>query len=759
MATKEEKYAEAYRRGILPPDKKARYEEAVRRGLMHNPELKAQLEGVDLPDITFPQQPKETSAETALKESARALITGASSLADIIPEVGDSFVSAAVWAGNKLGIGDGTYTPATRFKGMLPEWAKPQTPEGRLAAEIIPYLVPEGKAADAPALARRLEGLGEKLMGRGESFWRRTADSAAHAAGQSGVGALAQSDSTGENPLGLMAENGVFGGILHNTGRLLGAGYRAVTGAPVAAEADIMREALRQGVHPGAARPIPELVQNVGKAAKRGNVKPGDELAYAVNPSEDILQAARDLEMEDLLLPSHFSTNPAYQAIEQGLKSIPGSVLDAHERKAIEVLANKTDDLISEFGGTVDKAELSDRFKTRQMEQIRALEEKANELFDDIENQIGRDRLVSTKNIMEHLNEKADTLGGAEYLSQPEQSVLRQMNEETMPTYARLAAVRQQVGDALGRKQGPFKDVPTGELKQLYAKLSEDQHFAAHYYGVGGEYSLANDLVFQRKALEKDLVNLLGKDLSNAITDKAGRGVKSLMKGNFKAFDQVLSRIPQDMREELVLTALNDAFTQGSRKEKMLNIPGFVDWYQGMMRSPEAMKRITHNIPKEAAVRLKNIYEVANGIRQAKSREISTGRIQTLIDQFDKDNGLLAKVFGVAGKTAAAGAAGGLGGAPAAAVTSTAISLLSRPKDKITVLADRLLASNEFKSFVKQIAGGNANTAAQRERLEKLIAKSETYQKWERALSPEVQQTIARVGLVNWLSGSSDKEP
>ncbi|HGW6103950.1 TPA: hypothetical protein ACNIQM_002092 [Citrobacter werkmanii] len=46
MATKEERYAEAYRRGILPADKKARYEEAVRRGLMKNPELKARLTGL-----------------------------------------------------------------------------------------------------------------------------------------------------------------------------------------------------------------------------------------------------------------------------------------------------------------------------------------------------------------------------------------------------------------------------------------------------------------------------------------------------------------------------------------------------------------------------------------------------------------------------------------------------------------------------------------------------------------------------------------
>lgn len=656
------------------------------------------------------------------------------------------------FAGLKLGIGDGTYVPAARFKDMLPEEAKPQTEAGKMAAEIIPYLVsPEAKAADAPAIARKLAGLGETISKR---YLERAAERAAKTATQSSVGSVAQSDATGESATGLMFENALMGEVFHGAGRFLGMGYRAISGAPVEAQRELIQDAIDQGVHPSTLKDLPQMLEEVSKASK--SPKSELDLAYAVKPSTSILDAAKELGMEDLLLPSHYSTNTAYQAIEQGLKSVPGSVLDAHEKRAIETLAAKTDELISEFGGTVDKSELSDRFKSRQMEQIRALEEKSNDLFHEVEKKIPRDQLVSTKNIMDHLTEKAGIFGGEEYLSQPERAVMRQMNEETLPTYARLNAVRQQVGDAISKKQGPFKDVPTGELKQLYGKLSADQHFAAEYYKVGDKYSLANDLVFQRKALEKDLVNLLGKDLSGAITDKAGRGVKSLMNGNYKSFDQVLSRVPQDMKQELVLTALNDAFTQGSRKEKMMNIPGFVDWYQGLLRDPSSMKRITENIPKESADRLRNIYEVANGIRQAKSKEITTGRIQSLLEKFDKDDGALAKLFGAGTKTAAAGIAGATGGAPAAAVASTAISLLSRPKDKMSILADKLLASQEFKSMTKQVAAGNAENNASRERLQKLLARSDVYQKWFKALSPEAQKTIARVGLIDWLSGTEE---
>lgn len=745
MASKEEIYADAYRRGILSEDKKSRYEEAVRRGLMNNPDLKAKLAGVDLPDITLP---KESAAETAFKESARALMTGAANLADVAPAIGDSFVSAAAWAGGKLGIGDGTYVPAARFKNMLPEEAKPQTEAGKLAAEIIPYLVsPEAKAADVPAIAKKLAGLGEK-------FSKPLLERLAKTAGQSSVGSVAQSDATGENAGALMAENALMGEVFHQAGRFLGMGYRALSGAPTDAQKDLIQNAIDKGVHPSTLKDLPQMLEEVSKASKSG--KTAGDLAYAVNPSARIIDAAKELGMDDLLLPSHYSTNGAYQSIEQGLKSVPGSVLDVHEKRAIESLAAKTDELISEYGGTVDKSELSDRFKSGQMEQIRALEEKSNDLFHEVEKKIPRDQLVATKNIMDHLQEKAKIFGGEEYLSQPERAVMRQMDEETMPTYARLNAVRQQIGEAISKKQGPFKDIPTGELKQLYGRLSADQHFTADYYKVGDKYAHANDLVFQRKALEKDLINLLGKDLSGAITDKTGRGVKSLMNGNYKSFDQVLSRVPQDMKQELVLTALNDAFTQGSRKEKVMNIPGFVDWYQGLLRNPNSMKRITENIPKEAADRLRNIYEVANGIRQAKSKEITTGRIQALLEKFDKDDGALAKLFGAGTKTAAAGVAGAAGGAPGAAVASTAISLLSRPKDKMSVLADRLLASQEFKGMTRQVAAGGAENSASRERLQKLLARSDVYKKWIKAINPKAQQAIMRVGFIDWLSNSEE---
>ncbi|MCW4985706.1 MULTISPECIES: hypothetical protein [Enterobacter] len=735
MATKEEKYAEAYRRGILPADKKTRYEEAVRRGLMHNPELKALLEGVDLPDIEFP--PKDTAAEVATKESARALVTAGANIADIVPEVGDAFVSAGAWALSKFGIGDGTYTPAARFKNYLPEYVKPQTTEGKMVAEILPYFVsPSTKAAQMPATASRLAKAGESLARIGS---------------QSTVGALAQSGATDQSFTGLMAENVVFGGLLQGAGKMLGAGYKAYKGLPGETKEKIIRAEL-EGVTPEFAGDAQGIL-NVTRPALRGSEKSTEELAYAVNPSRDILDAARRLEIDELLIPSHYSTNTSYQAIEQGLKSVPGSQLDAQEKRAIEALAAKTDDLISEYGGATDKSELSKRFKGQQMIQIQKLGEKSDALFKQVDGAIPGKTLVGTRTIMDHLNERVSDLGGVEFLSDMERYLFKNMADTAMPTYARLSKVRQELGSAINKKQGPFKDMDAGELKLLYGKLSEDQQQVANFYGVGDLYRTGNELVGQRKVLEKNLENLLGKDLSGAITTKTGQGIRNLAKGDYKTLSQVLKRVPEGSRQEIILSGLNDAFIQGSRKEKQLNVPGFVDWFEGVKRNPEAMKLINENLPAGAIKRLDDIFEVSRGIRNAKSKEISTGRINSLLNQFDKEDGALAKIFGAAGKMTAATAAGAAGGPVASAAVSTALPLLGRAKDARTVATDKLLVSRDFRETTKQIAAGKAETPEQRQRLEALLERSDAFKQWKKTLSGNELQALTRQGFINWLTG------
>lgn len=171
-----------------------------------------------------PQQAEQPSlisdAAQGVAEAGRAIAQAGVNVANIIPEVGDAIQSAAAWAGNKLGIGDGTYMPAARLS--LPDALKPKTQAGEISSEALPYLInPAGRAAPAAA------GLAERAAG---ALTRSAAESAvgtlASNSGQSDEGKLAQD----------AAINTGIGFATRGLANLVGAGYRALRGT-VAPEA------------------------------------------------------------------------------------------------------------------------------------------------------------------------------------------------------------------------------------------------------------------------------------------------------------------------------------------------------------------------------------------------------------------------------------------------------------------------------------------------------------------------------------------
>ncbi|EFF5621166.1 DNA transfer protein [Escherichia coli] len=111
----------------------------------------------------------------AVKETGRGLVQAGVNVANIPASVANAVTSAAAWAGGKLGIGDGTYQPAPRVttKGLeqafgLQQGAlTPQTTEGRVFAEALPYLATVGvggASTQAPTLAGRITQGAARLL-------------------------------------------------------------------------------------------------------------------------------------------------------------------------------------------------------------------------------------------------------------------------------------------------------------------------------------------------------------------------------------------------------------------------------------------------------------------------------------------------------------------------------------------------------------------------------------------------------------------
>ncbi|EFP0879837.1 lytic transglycosylase domain-containing protein [Escherichia coli] len=197
-----------------------------------------------------------------LAETGRGLLQAGINVANIPAELTDAVTSAAAWAGGKLGIGDGTYQPAPRVTtqgleqdfGLQQGALTPQTTEGRVFAEALPYLTPAGverAAVQAPTLAGRITQGATRLLAEnavGSLAANSAKDDAEALATDLGVGVLA-------------------GGAINAAGRGLGAAYRGVRGAIAPEAQQAIRFAEREGV-PLHTTDLLQPTSRVGKMAQ-----------------------------------------------------------------------------------------------------------------------------------------------------------------------------------------------------------------------------------------------------------------------------------------------------------------------------------------------------------------------------------------------------------------------------------------------------------------------------------------------------------
>lgn len=161
-----------------------------------------------------------------IAETGRGLLQAGVNLANIPALMTDAVTSAGAWAGHKLGIGDGTYQPAYRVTteglaqglGLQKDALTPQTTEGKIFAEALPYLTPVGA---------------EKLVMQAPSIAGRVAQGASRLLAENAVGSMA-ANSQQNNPEALATDLGtgvVLGGAINQLGRVAGAAYRGVKGS------------------------------------------------------------------------------------------------------------------------------------------------------------------------------------------------------------------------------------------------------------------------------------------------------------------------------------------------------------------------------------------------------------------------------------------------------------------------------------------------------------------------------------------------
>ncbi|RZI60695.1 MAG: hypothetical protein EOP14_00235 [Pseudomonas sp.] len=498
-----------------------------------------------------------------------------------------------------------------------------------------------------------------------------------------------------------------------------------------------------------AAKPLAadELAQTARKAAEGGlgSGRAAKILAGETAPDAATVNAAKRLGIEEHLQPDHVTTNQAYRELAQAVKSIPGSETRAAEMQGLEKIGARAEKLIDDIGGTSDLSMVSATVKKEMQTTQKALEDKADELYTRIRQEIPQNAPAPAENVLSFISKRADDLGGKENLSPMEKKLLARLSPKLstkleqavadpeqaglllgararpvqqkievvkQPTYTLLDDARKDVG-AAARMSGPFKDADTGLAKKLYELITEDQSRVVGSHGATELFNTARAAVATRKALEDDLVSLFGKALDGSIVGDLSGAVRSVSQGDTARLVRLLKAVPDNQRQMVMASGLSSAFRSAGTKGP-ISFTQYAKWYEGLLRNKQAYTAVMSNLPGPARKQLSDLYRVSQGISAASRERITTGRIQAFTEQFKGADNLVDRIYAVARKSAVGATAGtaagavfgpGVGAAVASALTGGA-------KTQAIKAADALLASPEFAQMVK--AGGKETVKAKR---------------------------------------------
>lgn len=481
------------------------------------------------------------------------------------------------------------------------------------------------------------------------------------------------------------------------------------------------------------------------------------DFADEVNPDFNAINAIRELELENYATPGMISNNPAVRALDNAVASLPGTEISEAHKRFITELGRKADEMITSFGGSLDKQLVSDRLADNFDKTISLLQNQSDNIYNKIAEKVPvRDRIEAT-NTLNFLEDFADDIGGIDELSPIMKRTLNRLDPNTLPTYGRLDLARKQVGQAIGKGSGPFKDEETGVLKKLYAAITDDQQAVAEKYGAGELWTLGKELVKKRKSIEDDAVTVLGRKLQQSAIPKVESAVVNMAKGNGGDFRQLMKSIPKDMRQEVALTSMNKAFTSYAKSPgQQLGVDGFVKWYNGMSRNGANMKALRDAIGTDASKRLDTIYQAAKAMNRLNTgKQYASSLVDQQVNNFLKEKGSLAKIYGIASKAAAAEGITSLSGLPGVGATGVITSALMSGKTSRIKAADALLSSPEFKSMLFRLQNAPVDRAEVRRAIERKLMQSGAFKRWEKTLSTDEAKTIARTGIITWLASDS----
>ena len=484
---------------------------------------------------------------------------------------------------------------------------------------------------------------------------------------------------------------------------------------------------------PSAAAVTPEAQAEVGAIAREaiGKGKKAKDaqakLAIMAQVDPEARAAAERLGIE---LPVDVLSNDARLLTVTGLaRSQIGSEAQAAWGQTVSQAIQQSDDTLRAIGATRDLGQVSETVRNRLVKDIDNLEADAGVLRREVDDAIDVQGRVDAKSLQAQLTKTINDLGGIDEAKQAfsaeEKKLLAMLGEgeqAKMPTYARLNQVRDQIGRALFKNQGPWVDAPTATLKRYYGALADDQ--IAHIEAVAGKDIAdkmrgSNDLYSQMFKARESMKTVYGKSLEKDIGPLIKTAITTGAKGNGEALRKLMSAVPEDLRPQAILSGI---FSLAERQsaQRGFSFAEYAKLYSGLRQNSPIYAEIAKTIGKENEVILRDLYSISKRVAMAENKIVRTGASnQPLLNALNAE-GLVSKLAAGAVRrgavTGGTALAGGVAGGPVGAVVGGGIadalqqSASQAGKSNLDKLHS-VLASEPFKDLVEKVADGTVKPA------------------------------------------------
>lgn len=506
------------------------------------------------------------------------------------------------------------------------------------------------------------------------------------------------------------------------------------TGETPQAVEQALTEALDSAAGANLAQPVTEEAATefgalAQKAVGRGRAaqKAKEQLAVVAAINPEAKAAAERLGVE---LPLDVLSDDVRLMTTTGLaRSQIGSDAQATWGQAVSNAIERSDETLAEIGATRDLAQVSDDVRARLERDIGDLETQAATLRREVDDAINVQDRVDATNLQAALAETINDLGGIAEAKQAftaeEKKLLAMLGEGEQakrPTYARLNQIRDQIGRALNKGQGPWVDAPTALLKKYYGALAKDQ--LAYIESVGGQELAnkmrgSNDLFTQMFRSRETMQSVFGQKLEKDIGGLINRTITGASKGDAQNLRTLMKAVPEDMQPRVLLSGLMSQAERASAQGGF-SFNNYAKLYRGIRQNSPIYAEIVRTIGPERAQILQDLYVISNRMAQAEAKIIRTGASNQPILNALKAESLMAKTVDagarIGGRTVGAVAGSAVGG-PLGAFggqelgATLADGLTKGGKSNLEKL-HTLIASEGFRDLTEKVASGEITDKA-----------------------------------------------